>query len=78
MADDPKRSEKYEDARNSLPSELRDVFDAFVADYKFAATIHHGSPFVSFKTLAEMVRAGWRLTGEPMGQWKTATEEAGN
>lgn len=31
----------------------------------FAATKHHGAPFVSYIVLAEMVRAGWRLADEP-------------
>jgi hypothetical protein len=56
-----KRSDKHEHARDSLPEELRPIIDDFVADYKFAATKHHGSPFVSYIVLAEMVRAGWRL-----------------
>jgi hypothetical protein len=38
----------------------------FVADYKFAGTKHHGSPFVSYIILAEMVKMGWRLGAEPM------------
>lgn len=70
MNKDVKRSEKHEQARDSLPEELRLVFDAFVADYKFAGTIHYGSPFVSYIILAEMVKAGWRHSGEPMGSWK--------
>lgn len=74
MSENVKRSEKCEQARNSLPEELWPVFDSFVEDYKFAGTIHHGSPFVSYIILAEMVKAGWRLTGEPIGQWKKATE----
>lgn len=61
-----KRSEKHEIARSSLPESLRPVFDDFVGDYKFAATKHHGSPFVSYIVLAEMVRAGWRLAAEPV------------
>ena len=64
-----KRSDKCELARNSLPEELRSVFDQFVEDYKFAGTIHHGSPFVSYVILAEMVKAGWRLTAMPIGIW---------
>jgi len=60
------RSEKHEQARNSLPEELRPVFDDFVTDYKFAATKHHGSPFVSYVVLAEMVRLGWRLAADPL------------
>jgi len=67
--DKPARSEKHEAARASLPVELQSVFDQFVEDYKFAGTMHHGSPFVSYIILAEMVRAGWRLTAEPMGVW---------
>jgi hypothetical protein len=60
------RSEKHELARNSLPDDLKPVFDAFVDDYKFAASKHHGSPFVSYIVLAEMVKAGWRLSAPPM------------
>ena len=60
-ADNVKRTEKHELARNSLPDDLKAVFDDFVADYRFAATVHHGSPFISYVVLAEMVKAGWRL-----------------
>lgn len=63
MTDTP-RTEKHELARNSLPDELKPVFDDFVTDYRFAATKHHGSPFVSYIVLAEMVRLGWRLGAE--------------
>jgi hypothetical protein len=45
---------------------LRPVFDDFVVDYKFAATKHHGSPFVSYIVLAEMVNLGWHLAAEPI------------
>ena len=74
MQDTPKRSEKHEQARNALPDELRPVFDAFVDDYKFAGVMHHGSPFVSYIILAEMVKAGWRRSGEPTGRWKESRE----
>jgi len=56
-----KRSEKEEQARNSLPDELKAIFDDFVNDYKFFATMHHGRPYISYIVLAEMVKAGWRL-----------------
>ncbi|MDY0167609.1 MAG: hypothetical protein RBS80_13765 [Thermoguttaceae bacterium] len=69
------RSEKHEKARGSLPEELQPIFDQFVEDYKFAGTIHHGSPFVSYIVLAEMVKAGWRPTGEPVGQWRKSEDE---
>lgn len=78
MTDEPKRSEKYELARNSLPDELVSIFDKFVEDYKFAGTIHHGSPFVSYIILAEMVKAGWRPSGEPIGQWTKTEEQTGD
>ena len=64
------RSDKAERARNSLPESLWPIFDQFVEEYKFAALIHHGSAYVSYSVLAELVKAGWRPTGEPMGQWK--------
>ena len=57
-----KRSEKEEQARNSVPDEVKAIFDDFVCDYKFFATKHHGRPYVSYIVLAEMVKAGWRLT----------------
>ena len=78
MSEDAKRSEKHELARKSLPDELKTIFDSLVADYRFAATIQHGSPFVSYVILAEMVKAGWRLTGEPIGQWKKSSGQVGS
>ena len=72
MTDRPARSEKHEYARNTLPMELHPIFDKFVEDYKFAASMHHGSPFVSYIVLAEMVKAGWRPSGEPMEHWATS------
>jgi hypothetical protein len=65
--EDEKRSEKYEQARNSLPDELRLIFDVLVADYKFAATKNHGSAYVSYTVLADLVRAGWRLAEKTEG-----------
>ena len=61
MADE--RSQKHEEARSSLPEELQAVFNELVADYKHAATIKHGSPFVSYVVLADLVKMGWRSTG---------------
>ena len=61
-----KRSEKHELARNTLPDDLKSIFDDFVADYRFAGTKHHGAPFISYIILAEMVKAGWRLAAEPL------------
>jgi hypothetical protein len=54
------------EARNSLPEELRPVFDEFVSDYRFAATGRYGKPYISYIVLADMVRAGWRLSAKPI------------
>jgi len=64
MAEKP--SEKQVEARNSLPEELKPVFDDFVADYKYAATMRHGRPYISYIVLADMIKAGWRLSGNPI------------
>lgn len=60
------RSEKHEEARNTLPEELKPVFDEFVSDYKYAASMRHGAPYVSYIVLADIIRAGWRCSAEPM------------
>lgn len=57
-------SPSHQEARDALPDVLRPVFDALVEDYKFAAVMHHRSPFVSYKVLADLVRGGWRLLPE--------------
>jgi hypothetical protein len=62
------RTRKEEEARNSLPDDLRPIFDDFVADYKFHGTKRHGKPYVSYIVLADMVRAGWRLAAEPLSK----------
>ena len=42
------------------------IFDDFVADYKYAATLRHGRPYISYIVLADMIRAGWRLAAKPV------------
>ena len=61
-----KISEKQTGARNSLPDNLQPVYDDFVSDYKYAATLRHGRPYISYIVLADMIRAGWRLSAEPV------------
>jgi hypothetical protein len=56
----PKLSEKYARARDALPGDLQPIFDSLVAEYKFLASIHHKSPFVSYLVLADLIRSGWR------------------
>lgn len=67
MSDDQKRSAKHEEARESLPESLRSVFDGLVEDYRFAAATRHGSPWVSYIVLADLVRVGWRSVSEREG-----------
>ena len=64
MAENP--SEKELEARNNLPEDLKPIFDEFVSDYKFAATMRHGRPYISYIVLADMIRAGWRLSAKPI------------
>jgi hypothetical protein len=64
MAEKPR--EKQIEARDSLPGELKPIFDEFVADYKYAATMRHGRPYISYIVLADMIRAGWRLGAKPV------------
>jgi hypothetical protein len=70
MYDDRKMRGQYghkeKEARDSLPDELKPVFDDFVADYKYAATLRHGQPYVSYIVLADMVKAGWRRSADPV------------
>ena len=61
-----KPSSKKDEARNTLPDDLKPIFDQFVSDYKYAATMRHGAPYVSYMVLADMIRAGWRLTTGPI------------
>ena len=61
-----KRTIKQEEARNTLSDELKSIFDDFVADYKYAATLRHGRPYISYIVLADMIRAGWRLAAKPV------------
>ena len=60
-----KPSEKYELARNTLPTKLQPIFDKFVDDYMAAGVKRYGQPFVSYIILADMVRAGWRPVDKP-------------
>jgi hypothetical protein len=51
--------------RESLPNDLKAVFDELVTDYKFLSTKHHGRAFVSYAILADLIRMGWRLSARP-------------
>ncbi len=61
-----KKKKKQLEARNSLPDELKPIFDEFVSDYQYAATLRYGKPYISYIVLADMIRAGWRLSAKPI------------
>jgi len=63
MTDKP-RTEKHEEARNTLPDELKPIFDELVEDYRFAVHLRYGKRFVSYIVLADLVKAGWRRSAE--------------
>jgi hypothetical protein len=62
------QSFKQIEARNSLPDDLKPIFDEFVSDYIYSATLRYGRPYVSYIVLADMVKAGWRLSAKPIKQ----------
>ncbi len=64
--DDQARTEKHKEARNTLPEELKSIFDEFVEDYRFAVHVRYGKKFVSYIVLADLVKAGWRRSAEAM------------
>jgi hypothetical protein len=56
------RSEKDLEARDSLPEELRAVYDELVDDYRWATVKRYGTGYVAYSVLADVIRAGWRPT----------------
>jgi hypothetical protein len=54
------KNPKFVAARESLPEELRTIYDQMVASYAYYSLIHHRQEFVSYKIIADLVREGWR------------------
>jgi hypothetical protein len=69
------RTEKHEQARNSLPNEFKPIFDELVADYKFATARRYGQGYVAYNVLADLVRVGWRHTAEPLPNSEEQTDK---
>lgn len=57
-----RKSEKFMEARGSIPEELREIYDQLVDEYHFATIQKYGSGYVAYPVLAELVRLGWRPT----------------
>ena len=64
------RSQKHEEARNTLPADLKPVFDEMVADYRFATISRYGNGYVAYIVLADLVRVGWRHVADPLSDDK--------
>jgi hypothetical protein len=58
-----KKSPKFLEARNTLPEELRPVYDQMVEEYSFFALKHYGRGWVAYMVIAELVKSGWRSNG---------------
>jgi hypothetical protein len=43
---------------------LKEPYDDLVADYKFATIQRFGRGYVAYDVLADLIRVGWRYTGE--------------
>ena len=61
-----RKSAKFIEARNSLPEDLREVYDRLVDEYQFATIQRYGAGYVAYPVLAELVRSGWRPSAEPL------------
>ena len=57
-----RKSEKFTEARETLPEELRETYDRLVDEYHFATIQKYGSGYVAYPVLAELIRTGWRPT----------------
>lgn len=58
-----RQSPKSVKARNTLPEELRPIYDQMVEEYSFYALKHYGRAWVAYMVIADLVRDGWRPSG---------------
>jgi hypothetical protein len=57
-----KKTPKFLEARESLPEEIRPIYDQLVQAYSFYALKHYGREWAAYAVIAELVRDGWRPT----------------
>lgn len=62
------KTPSYNNAVENLPSELKQVLDELIEDYKFYATVRHGKPYVSPMVLSDLIKAGWRRSAPSDGE----------
>jgi hypothetical protein len=55
-----KPNENYVAARDSLPNELRPIYDQLVEDYRFCASSRYGAGWVAYHIIADLVKMGWK------------------
>ena len=65
MKEKVKRSTKFLEAYQTLPSSCKAAFVQLVDDYQFAAHTGGGFPWVAYGIVAELVKVGWRRSAEP-------------
>ncbi len=70
-------SPKYRAAESKLPQELRAVYREMVRQYEFLTHVRYGRGYVAYEVLAEMVLAGWRLSGDVHPLSRLMTEDGG-
>ena len=54
------KSQKFQEARDSLPKELHKVYRQLVEEYAFHTETKYGRGYVAYAVLAELIRDGWR------------------
>ena len=59
-------SPKYREAEQALPEELRLFYRQLVQEYEFLAATNYGRGYVAYKVIADLIRAGWRPSGNPI------------
>ncbi len=59
------QSPKFIEARESLPPDLRPIYDRLVEEYAYQTAVRYGKGYVAYSVLAEVVRSGWRPTTQP-------------
>jgi len=60
----PATSQKFKEAEETLPEELKPVFRRFVEEYEYLTSVHYGRGYVAYRVLADLVVAGWRPSAE--------------
>ncbi len=55
----PPRRLKRDEARASLPEELRPIFDQLCEETHYWSQYYYGSTLISYSILKELVRDGW-------------------